>query len=163
MDQLHIRFAERNDIPLILTFIKELADYEKMLDQVQATEENLMETLFNQPKAEVIIGEINGEAAAFALFFTNYSTFLGQAGLYLEDLYLRPAFRGQGFGKQLLAYLAALAVKRNYGRFEWWCLDWNQSSIAFYQKMGAEAMEDWTVFRLTGDSLTALARQYKIS
>ncbi|AQY49858.1 GNAT family acetyltransferase [Listeria weihenstephanensis FSL R9-0317] len=155
---LQFRYAVQADIPLVLAFIKELADYEGMLDQVVATEVLLKEWLFEKEKAEVIIGEYDGEAVGFALFFHNFSTFLGRAGIYLEDLYVRPAVRGKGFGKAFLKRLAEIAVERGCGRLEWWCLDWNQSSIDFYVAMGAEPMEDWTVYRIAGDTLEDLAR-----
>lgn len=155
---LEFRYAVEKDVPLILAFIKELADYEEMLDQVVATEEMLREWLFVKEKAEVIIGEYDGEAVGFALFFHNFSTFLGRAGIYLEDLYVRPTVRGKGFGKAFLKRLAEIAVERGCGRLEWWCLDWNQPSIDFYLAMGAEPMEDWTVYRIAGDTLTELAK-----
>lgn len=152
------RFATREDIPLILAYIRELADYEGMLDQVVATEELLNHWLFEEKKAEVLLGEEDGSPVGFALFFHNFSTFLGRAGIYLEDLYVRPTFRGRGYGKAFLQTLARLAVNRGCGRLEWWCLDWNQPSIDFYLKMGAEPMKDWTVYRIAGDTLTALAQ-----
>ncbi|MBC1474487.1 GNAT family N-acetyltransferase [Listeria grandensis] len=155
---LEFRYAVEKDIPLILGFIKELADYEKMLDQVVATEADLQEWLFDKEKAEVIIGEYEGDAVGFALFFHNFSTFLGRGGIYLEDLYVRQELRGKGFGKAFLKRLAEIAVERGGGRLEWWCLDWNQSSIDFYLTMGAEPMEDWTVYRIAGDTLAELAK-----
>ncbi|MBC1935616.1 GNAT family N-acetyltransferase [Listeria grandensis] len=155
---LEFRYAVEKDIPLILGFIKELADYEKMLDQVVATEADLQEWLFDKEKAEVIIGEYEGDAVGFALFFHNFSTFLGRGGIYLEDLYVRQELRGKGFGKAFLKRLAETAVERGCGRLEWWCLDWNQSSIDFYLTMGAEPMEDWTVYRIAGDTLAELAK-----
>ncbi|MCM0599425.1 GNAT family N-acetyltransferase [Periweissella fabalis] len=157
MSKLHVRLATVEDTPLILQFIKELAEYEELLSEVTATEEILKKTLFEDHKAEVIIGEVDAQPVAFALFFSNFSTFVGKPGLYLEDLYVKPEFRGAGFGKQLLAYLANLAVSRDYGRFEWWCLDWNTSSIEFYKRMGAKPMDGWTVYRVDGDALTELA------
>ncbi|MHC5249151.1 GNAT family N-acetyltransferase [Enterococcus sp. LJL90] len=157
MEQMVIRRATEQDVPLILNFIKELAVYEKMLADVTATEELLRENLFEKQQAEVIIGEVEEQPVAFALFFTNFSTFVGKPGLYLEDLFVKPEFRGAGFGQQILAYLANLAVARDYGRFEWVVLDWNQPSIDFYQKMGAVAMDEWRIFRLSGAALTELA------
>ncbi|MBO1304784.1 GNAT family N-acetyltransferase [Enterococcus sp. 669A] len=154
-----IRLAEEKDVPLILTFIKELADYENLLQEVVATEEILYKSLFEEQKAEVIIGEVDGEPVSFALFFSNFSTFLGKPGLYLEDLYVREKWRGYGFGKQLLGFLADLVIQRDYGRLEWWCLDVNLPSIEFYQKMGAVPMDEWTVFRVTGDELDKLAQE----
>ena len=153
------RFAVKEDISLILTLIKELADYEGMLSEVIATEELLEEWLFEKQKAEVLIGEIDGNPIGFALFFHNFSTFLGRAGIYLEDLYVRPAYRGHGFGKAFLKKLAAIAVERGCGRLEWWCLDTNQPSIEFYLAMGAEQMQDWTVYRIAGTRLTEMASE----
>lgn len=157
MEEMVIRRATEQDVPLILSFIKELAVYEKMLTEVTATETILRENLFEKQRAEVIIGEVGEQPVAFALFFTNFSTFVGKPGLYLEDLFVKPAFRGAGFGKQILAYLAKLAVERDYGRFEWVVLDWNQSSIEFYQKMGAQALDEWRIFRVSDTALTQLA------
>lgn len=157
MEKMVIRRATEQDVPLILNFIKELAVYEKMLTDVTATEDLLRENLFEKQQAEVIIGEVEEQPVAFALFFTNFSTFVGKPGLYLEDLFVKPEFRGAGFGQQILAYLANLAVARDYGRFEWVVLDWNQPSIDFYQKMGAVAMDEWRIFRLSGAALTELA------
>lgn len=158
IENFKIRFAEKEDVSLILDLIKELADYEKLLDQVVATEEVLHESLFVKESAEVIIGEYKNEVVGFALFFHNFSTFIGKAGLYLEDLYVKPDFRGKGIGKELFSFLAKIAKERECERFEWWCLDWNKSSIAFYKKLGAKPMEDWTVFRLTGKELDDLAK-----
>ena len=152
-----LRFAEREDVPLILNFIKELADYEHKLSEVKATEEELRESLFNRQVAEVIIGEFNDKPAAFALFFHNYSTFLGKSGIYLEDLFVKPEMRGRGMGKIILTYLAKLAIDRKCGRLEWWCLDWNEPSIKFYKKMGAVPMDEWTVYRVTDEALYKLA------
>ncbi|WP_221645067.1 GNAT family N-acetyltransferase [Listeria booriae] len=159
MGELQFRFAAEGDVPLVLRFIKELAEYEGMLDQVAATEEALHEWLFEKEKAEVLIGEYDGESVGFALFFHNFSTFLGRSGIYLEDLYVQPNVRGKGFGKAFLKRLAEIAVERGCGRLEWWCLDWNKPSIDFYLKMGAEAMEDWTVYRIAGETLTKLANE----
>jgi GNAT superfamily N-acetyltransferase len=153
-----IRLATVHDVPLILQFIRDLAEYERMADQVVATEEQLRGTLFGEKVyAEVLIGEENSVPVAFALFFHNYSTFLSLPGLYLEDLFVKPEFRGRGYGKALLARLANIARQRGCGRFEWWVLDWNQSAIDFYRKLGAEPMSDWTVFRVTGGALDQLA------
>ncbi|WP_185352677.1 GNAT family N-acetyltransferase [Listeria booriae] len=159
MAELQFRFAAEGDVPLVLRFIKELAEYEGMLDQVVATEEALHEWLFEKEKAEVLIGEYDGESVGFALFFHNFSTFLGRSGIYLEDLYVQPNVRGKGFGKAFLKRLAEIAVERGCGRLEWWCLDWNKPSIDFYLKMGAEAMEDWTVYRIAGETLVKLAEK----
>jgi len=153
----NIRTAQESDVKLILQFIKGLGEYEKLSHEVVATEEKLRKTLFKQKMAEVIIGEYVGEPVGFALFFHNYSTFLGQAGIYLEDLFIIPEMRGKGFGKSMLKYLAKLAVERDCGRLEWACLDWNEPSICFYKGLGAKALDDWTVFRLTGDRLQKMA------
>ena len=160
---LFIRQASIEDCPLILQFIKQLADYEKLLHEVVANVTTLEESLFgDRPYAEVVIAEHQDQPVGFALFFHNYSTFLGQPGLYLEDLYIQPEMRGKGFGKTLLAYLANLALERNSGRLEWWVLDWNQSAKDFYQSLGAEPMDDWTVNRVTGDALSKLASQFSV-
>jgi len=160
---LSIRQASIEDCPLILQFIKQLADYEKLLHEVVANVTTLEESLFgDRPYAEVVIAEHQDQPVGFALFFHNYSTFLGQPGLYLEDLYIQPEMRGKGFGKTLLAYLANLALERNCGRLEWWVLDWNQSAKDFYQSLGAEPMDDWTVNRVTGDALSKLASQFPV-
>lgn len=156
---LTFRSAERKDVPLILEFIRALAEYEHMADQVVADEATLEEWLFDQRKAEVIFAVLEGKEVGFALFFHNFSTFLGRAGLYLEDLFVLPEVRGRGVGKAILKHLAALAVERRCGRLEWWCLDWNEPSIAFYRSLGAEPMSDWTVYRLTGDTLRNLAAE----
>ncbi len=158
---MDFRFAERKDVPLILYFIKELADYEKMLDEVVATEQLLEQWLFDKNKAEVIFSMEDGKETGFALFFHNFSTFLGRSGIYLEDLYVKPEYRHKGYGKGLLKKLAEIAVERGCGRLEWWCLDWNRPSIDFYLSMGAQPMEDWTVYRITGDTLTKLAESNK--
>lgn len=152
-----IRFATKEDNNLILTFIKELADYENLLSEVVATEEILYESLFVKKQAEVIIGEYNNEPVGFALFFHNFSTFLGKSNLYLEDLYVRPSMRGLGAGKALLSALGKIAIDRDCGRLDWWCLDWNKSSIDFYKKMGAIPMDEWTVYRVENQALIDLA------
>ncbi len=157
MEQHDFRFAEEKDAALILRFIKELADYEQMLNEVVATEDLLREWIFEKQKAEVIFALEDGKEVGFALFFHNFSTFLGRAGIYLEDLYVRPEHRGKGHGKALLKKLAQIAVERGCGRLEWWCLDWNKPSIDFYISMGAEPMNDWTVYRIAGDTLRRLA------
>ena len=153
------RFAEEPDTPLILEFIRQLAEYEHMLDQVVADEATLRDQLFEKRRAEVLFALADGKEIGFALFFHNFSTFLGRAGLYLEDLYVCPEYRGRGYGKAIFRQLAAIAWERGCGRMEWWCLDWNTPSIGFYKALGAEAMEDWTVYRLTGSALQALAGQ----
>ena len=154
---LTFRFAVEQDTPLILNFIRELADYEHMLDQVVADEATLADQLFQKKNAEVLFALENGKEVGFALFFHNFSTFLGRSGLYLEDLYVRPDCRGKGYGKAILQKLASIAVERGCGRLEWWCLDWNKPSIEFYLSLGAEPMSGWTVYRLTGDTLKNLA------
>jgi GNAT superfamily N-acetyltransferase len=160
MTDFTIKFATIEDIPLILSFIKELAAYEKLSHEVVANEEILKETLFGEhPYAEVIISYYETKPVAFALFFHNFSTFLGRPGIYLEDLYVKPEMRGKGLGKKMLTYLAKLAKERNCGRLEWWVLDWNKSAINFYQKIGAKAMDEWTVYRVTGQALDDLAKQ----
>lgn len=157
-DGPQFRAAERADVPLVLVFIRELADYEGMLDEVVADEATLEEQLFDRRAAEVIFVLEDGREVGFALFFRNFSTFLGRAGLYLEDLYVRPEYRGRGYGRALLRRLAQIAVERGCGRLEWWCLDWNQPSIDFYRSMGAEPMSDWTVYRIAGQTLVDLAQ-----
>ena len=152
------RFAEETDSPLILKFIHALADYEKMSDQVVATEELLREWIFEKRKAEVLFVCDGGKEVGFALFFHNFSTFLGRAGIYLEDLYVFPEYRGRGYGKALLKKLAQIAVERGCGRLEWSCLDWNQPGIDFYLSLGAVPMDDWTMYRLTGETLEAMAK-----
>ncbi|HEX4826430.1 MAG TPA: GNAT family N-acetyltransferase [Candidatus Polarisedimenticolaceae bacterium] len=155
---LTIVAAAPRDVPLILAFIKELAEYEKLAHVVVATEDDLAKTLFgDHPGAEVVLAHWNGEPAGFALFFPNYSTFLGKQGLYLEDLFVRPSYRGHGIGRALLRTLARIAHQRGYGRLEWAVLDWNEPAIGFYKKLGAEPMSEWTVFRLAGEALEELA------
>ncbi|MEN6619678.1 MAG: GNAT family N-acetyltransferase [Rikenellaceae bacterium] len=151
-----IREAHENDIKIIFNFICELADYEKLSHDVTATEEILYESLFVKKQAEVLIADMDGVPVGFALFFHNFSTFKGRACLYLEDLYVKPEFRGRGFGKEMFKKLAKIAVQRNCDRFDWSVLDWNEPSIKFYKKLGAIPMDDWTVYRLTGDSLRNL-------
>ncbi|MCH3918069.1 MAG: GNAT family N-acetyltransferase [Spirochaetia bacterium] len=154
---LTFRYAQESDTALILQFIKDLAEYEKMLDEVVATEYVLRDWLFEKKKAEVIFAVVDGTEVGFALFFHNFSTFLGRAGIYLEDLYVKPAYRGCGYGKSILKKLAQIAVERGCGRLEWWCLDWNKPSIDFYLSLGAEPMKDWTVYRIAGTTLKDLA------
>lgn len=151
------RFATREDVPQILDFIRQLAAYEKMAHEVVATEALLEEWLFDKEKAEVLLAVVDGKAVGFALFFHNFSTFLGRAGIYLEDLYVEPAHRGQGIGTAFFNKLAQIAVDRGCGRMDWSCLDWNTPSIDFYRSLGAEALDDWTVYRLSGETLTRLA------
>src|SRR2546423_11419023 len=158
MARIEIRAATTKDVPLIFALIGELAEYERLSHEVVATEEQIRAGLFgDRAVAEVVIASLDGAPVGFALFFPNYSTFLGRAGLYLEDLFVRPESRGFGVGRELLEYLARLAVERGWGRLEWRVLDWNEPSIAFYRKLGAEPLEDWTVFRVTGEALKRLA------
>ena len=155
---LTIRSATPADVPLVLEFIRGLAEYERLPDEVVATEALVHEALFGAwPAAEVLIADLDGEAAGFALFFHNFSTFLARRGLYLEDLFVRPALRGRGVGRALLARLAAIARERGCGRFEWSVLDWNADAIAVYERLGAVPMSDWTVYRLAGPALDRLA------
>lgn len=156
---LTFRFAEKCDTPLILQFIKDLAEYENMLNEVTATEELLEEWIFDKKKAEVLFAVSDGKEVGFALFFHNFSTFLGKSGIYLEDLYVKPEYRGLGYGKSILKKLAETAVERGCGRLEWWCLDWNKPSIDFYLGMGAEPMKDWTVYRISGNTLNNMAKE----
>lgn len=158
MNQFTIRQADINDVATILSFIKELAEYEKMSDQVVATEDILREWIFEKKKAEVILAMEGDTAVGFALYFYNFSTFLGRAGIYLEDLYVKEEFRGRGYGKALLKELARIAAEQGCGRLEWNCLDWNQPSIDFYLSLGAIPMDDWTQYRVTGDTLKELAK-----
>ena len=152
-----IRFATREDVPEILRFIRELADYEKMLAEVIADEKLLEEWIFDKQKAEVIFVLHDEKPVGFALFFHNFSTFLGRAGIYLEDLYVSPQYRKLGYGKELLSALAKIAKERSCGRLEWACLNWNQPSIDFYKSLGAVPMDIWTTYRVTGETLDALA------
>lgn len=157
-----IKPATISDVPLILSFIKDLADYEKLLHEVVATEDILKETLFGEKAhAEVIIGYLDSVPISFALFFHNFSTFLGRPGIYLEDLFVEPVARGKGIGQKMLGYLAHLAKVRKCARLEWWVLDWNETAINFYKKIGAKAMDEWTVYRVTGEALDNLAASWK--
>lgn len=161
-DPISVRFAQETDTPLILEFIRKLAEYEKLLDDVVATEEGLRKSLFGaRPYGECLLAfdglESESQAVGFALFFHNYSTFLGQPGLYLEDLFVDQSARGRGIGKRLLQELARIAIERDCERLEWWVLDWNTPSIDFYKSLGAEPMDDWTVYRLSGENLSDLA------
>lgn len=162
--QITIRPAVASDTPLILTLIRELAEFEKLLHEVVATEEQLREKLFG-PKAvpEVLIAEADGKGVGFALFFHNFSTFLAKPGIYLEDLFVKPEFRSKSIGLKLLQAIAKIAVERDCGRFEWSVLDWNERAISFYHRLGAKPQNEWTVQRLTGDALKALAERAEIS
>lgn len=157
MAELTFRYAEKKDTSVILDFIKALATYEKMLDDVVATEELLEEWIFEKKKAEVIFACEDGKEVGFALFFHNFSTFLGRAGIYLEDLFVLPEYRNKGYGKALLKKLAKIATERGCGRLEWCCLDWNQPSIDFYLSLGAKPLDEWTIYRVTGETLKKLA------
>lgn len=159
MESISFRAARRADVPLILGMIRALAEYEQLLSEVVATESVLEEWLFDKKKAEVLFPMLEGKEIGFALYFHNFSTFLGRAGLYLEDLYIQPEYRGRGYGRKVLQKLAQIAVERGCGRLEWWCLDWNAPSIAFYKNLGAQPMDEWTVYRLTGDTLRGLAEE----
>lgn len=161
LESFKLRFAEVQDTPLILEFIQALADYENLGGDVVATVDVLRESLFERKMAEVIIGEYQRKPVAFALFFHNFSTFLGRPGLYLEDLYVRPELRGRGIGGIILAFLAKLALERKCGRLEWWCLDWNEPSIKFYRQLGAIPMNDWTVYRLCDQALKKTAAKFE--
>jgi|BioPla2DNA2_1021312.scaffolds.fasta_scaffold28837_5 GNAT superfamily N-acetyltransferase len=156
-NRLVFRYAERKDVPLILWFIKELADYEKRLDEVVATEELLEEWIFDKNKAEVLFAMEDEKTVGYALFFHNFSTFLGRSGIYIEDLFVLPDYRGKGYGKSIIKKLAQIAVERGCGRLEWCCLDWNKPSIDFYLSLGAEPMKDWTIYRIAGNKLNELA------
>jgi GNAT superfamily N-acetyltransferase len=161
---LTIRPATAEDVPVILTFIRELAAFERLTHEVIATEHDLRRTLFGErPFAEVIIASTDDEPVGFALFFHNYSTFLARPGLYIEDLYVREAHRGKGIGRAMFAHLARLARDRRCGRLEWWVLDWNERAIRFYESLGAQAMSDWTVYRITGDALARMAGKGRLS
>ena len=158
MPELEIRAATEEDVPLILSLIKELAEYERLSHEVVATEEALRDSLFGErPVAEVLIGHLGDEPVGFALFFHNFSTFLGKPGIYLEDLYVRPEFRGAGIGRALLVHLARVARERGCGRLEWSVLDWNEPAIGFYKKIGASPVSGWTVYRVTGEALDDMA------
>ena len=158
---MHTVFAKREDTAEILYFIRQLAEYEHMADEVVATPELLEHWIFDEKKAEVLFAVEDGKKVGFALFFHNFSTFLGRAGVYLEDLFVLPEYRGRGYGKALLKELACIAVERGCGRLEWWCLDWNRPSIDFYRAMGAEPMSDWTTYRITGETLRGLGAREK--
>ena len=157
-DRLEIRSARKTDVSLLAEFIRGIAEYEKLLDQVVADESTLHESFFgSRPSAEALIVEWDGKPAGFAVFFENFSTFMGRSGLYLEDLYVKPEYRRKGIGKALLAHLAGIATERGCPRFEWVALDWNRNAIDLYEKLGAEHLSEWRIFRLTGDNLAKLA------
>ncbi len=153
-----IRLAKEKDVDILLHFIKELAEYEKLLHSVTVTEELLKKNLFDKRIAEALIAEYRSEPVGFALFFHNFSTFLGKPGIYLEDIFIRPQFRNMGFGKEIFRFLSQLAVERDCGRMEWSVLDWNTSSIEFYKKLGASMLNEWKIFRLSGEALRKVAK-----
>jgi GNAT superfamily N-acetyltransferase len=153
-----VRFAEKKDTPLIFQFIRALAEYEHLADQVRAGEKALGKYIFDDKRAEVLICEYDGAPAGFALFFHTFSTFVGRPGLYIEDLFVKPEFRGRGLGKLLLVFMAKIAVERNCGRLEWACLNWNEPSIAFYQSQGARPLSEWTTYRVAGEELGRLSQ-----
>ena len=157
MSEVTFRYAEEKDTGLVLEFIRGIAAYEKLLDEVVATEESLREWMFKKKLVEVIFAEAEGDTVGFALFFQNFSTFVGRAGLYLEDIFVKPQYRKKGYGKAIFRKLAQIAVERGCQRFEWVCLDWNQPSIDFYRSMGAVPMEEWTIYRLSGDAIRKAA------
>lgn len=159
---MRIRSAELSDAPVILQLIKDLAEYEKAPDEVVATEAEIVATIFAEnPKVFSDLVEVDGEIAGMAIWFLNYSTWQGRHGIYLEDLYIRPEFRGRGYGKALLQHLAGICIERGYGRFQWWVLDWNSPAIEFYRSLGAEAMSEWTVYRVSGEPLHKLGNSTK--
>jgi GNAT superfamily N-acetyltransferase len=155
-----LRFAEEKDAGTIFGMAKELADYEKLLDGFEATEEQFKESLFQQGVAETLIGEYAGKSVGYAIFFHNFSSFLGRIGIYIEDVYVKPEMRGRGFGEAMFTFIAKLAVERKCGRLEWSCLDWNKPSIAFYEKMGAKRLDEWTMYRLAGRDLEQTAGKF---
>jgi GNAT superfamily N-acetyltransferase len=155
---IRLRSAEETDVPLILEFIRGLAEYEHLLDKVTATGESLTKYLFREKKAETLIAEYRGKPAGFALFFHNFSTFVGKPGIYIEDLFVKPEFRGRGLGKAMLRHIAALAAEGDCGRLEWACLDWNEASIKFYRSRGAVPLDEWTTYRVTGEGIHSLAK-----
>lgn len=159
-DHIMLRFAKENDVALILEFIRSLAEYEHLLDKVEIKEEDLKKYLFEKKIIEVIIGEYDGIPAGYALFFHNFSTFLGKPGIFIEDIFVKPEFRGKGLGRTIFGFLAKIAVDRNCGRLEWSCLDWNKPSIDFYKNQGASPLDEWTIYRITGDGIKKLAENF---
>jgi GNAT superfamily N-acetyltransferase len=159
MATVTFRKAKKCDAALVQGFIRDLAEYEHLLDDVVADAETIAEQVFDKHGAEVIFPMVGDEEIGFALYFFNFSTFLGRSGLYIEDLFIKPEHRGRGYGKATLAHLARIALERGCGRMEWWCLDWNRPSIDFYLSLGAESMDEWTVYRLSGDTLNTLAQE----
>ena len=157
IENFKLRETTKEDVGLILSLIREIADYEKMSNEVIATEESLIQSIFIDKRAEVVIGELNGETIGYALYFFNYSTFIGRAGLYLEDIYIKPQFRANGLGKEIFRFLGKVAKENGCKRMEWTCLDWNKSSIKFYESLGAIPMDEWTVHRLRENEINKLA------
>jgi len=158
-EHILLRFAEEKDIAIILEFIRGLAEYEHLLDKVEIKEADLKKYLFEKKMIEVIIGEYDGTPAGFALFFHNFSTFLGKPGIFIEDIYVKPEFRNKGLGKFFFSFLAKIAIERNCGRMEWSCLNWNKPSIEFYKNQGAQPLDEWTIYRITGDGINRLAER----
>jgi GNAT superfamily N-acetyltransferase len=156
-DHILLRFAEEKDTSIILEFIRGLAEYEHLLDTVKINEADLKNYLFEKKLIEVVIGEYDGTPAGFALFFHNFSTFVGKPGIFIEDIFVKPEFRGRGLGKIFFSFLAKIAAERRCGRLEWSCLNWNKPSIEFYKKQGAKALDEWTVYRIIGDGINKLA------
>jgi GNAT superfamily N-acetyltransferase len=156
-DRIILRSAQKKDTTLIINFIRELAEYEHLSSMLEVDEINLQKYIFKKKMVEVIIAEYDNKPAGFTLFFNNFSTFLGKPGIYIEDLFVKPEFRGKGLGKHLLSYLAKLVKERNYGRLEWACLNWNEPSIKFYKSLGAQTMDEWTVYRVIGENIAKLA------
>ncbi|MGL5352650.1 MAG: GNAT family N-acetyltransferase [Clostridium sp.] len=159
IENFKLRETNKDDVGLILSFIKDIADYEKLLNEVVATQQSLMKSIFIEKRANVVIAELDGVAIGYALYFFNYSTFIGKAGLYLEDLYIKPEFRGAGFGREIFRFLGKTAKENGCKRMEWTCLDWNKSSIKFYESLGAVQMDEWTVHRLTEEEINKLASE----
>ncbi len=157
-----IRFAEEKDAGTVFGMIRELAEYEKLLAGFEVTEERLRKSLFHGGVAETLIGEHSGRPVGYAIFFYTFSSFAGRIGIYIEDIYVKPEMRGKGFGEAMFSFIAKLAVERRCGRLEWSCLNWNTPSIAFYRKMGAEPLDDWTMYRLTGEKLAEIAREFQV-
>jgi len=158
-EHISLRFAEEKDIAVILEFIRGLAEYEHLLDTVEIKEEDLKVYIFEKKLIEVVIGEFDGTPAGFALFFYNFSTFVGKPGIFIEDIFVKPEFKGRGLGKVLFSFLAKIAAERNCGRLEWSCLNWNKPSIEFYKKQGARPLDEWTTYRITGDGIKKLAEE----
>jgi len=156
-EHIRLRFAEEKDIALIWGFIRGLAEYEHLLDTVKIQEADIKKYVFEKKMIEVVIGEYDGTPAGFALFFHNFSTFVGKPGIFIEDIFVKPEMRGKGLGKILFSFLAHIAVERDCGRLEWSCLNWNKPSIEFYKSQGAQAMDEWTTYRITGDGIRKLA------